>query len=185
MAGTPRTSSRPSKLSHIGATLKEDRMTFGMTQEQVAKQFGVSLKSLRNLEQGRDGVSLSTTSQILKYFGKELRVGDIVISPARIKRKRPRLQPVLETLRMVKPVLETKFHVESLILFGSCARDQATNKSDIDLAVTFTESPTFSTLGRMTVFLETLFEGCKVDLVEKTKLIPDVLQTAKRDFVNV
>jgi len=181
MAKLPRLSNRASELSHIGAALKEERMTFGMTQEQVSKQFEVSLKALRNLEQGKGGVPLSTVSQILKYFGKELRVGDIVIAPTRLPKNRPRLMPVLEALRLVKPVLEKKFKVESMAVFGSCARDQATNKSDIDLAVRFNEAPSFSTLGRMTTFLEALFNGRKVDLVEMDKMLPEVVLTAKKE----
>ena len=185
MKGKPRDSRRTSELSLIGAALKEERMAIGMTQQQVAKQFGVSLKAIRNLEQGMDGVSLSTASQILEYFGKELRVGDIVMAPLRLKKKRPRANKILEVLRRIKPVLETKFKVESLALFGSCARDQATNTSDIDLAVKFKEPPSFSTIGRMVVFLEFLFEGQKVDLVNMEEMVPRVIRSAKKEFVYV
>lgn len=185
MSGKPRISSHASELSLIGATLKEERMTVGMTQEQIAKQFNVSLKALRNLEQGKGGVSLSTASQILEYFGKELRVGDIILAPSRPPKRRPRPNQVLETLRMVKPVLEKKFNVETLALFGSCARDESTNRSDIDLAVNFKEPPSFSLLGRMTTFLETLFDGRRVDLVEMKKMIPSVARSAEKEFIYV
>lgn len=185
MIETPRASRRAAELSHIGAALKEERLIFGITQKQAAKQFGISLKALRNLEQGSDAVSLSTVRQILKYFGKELRVGDIILAPAQHNKKRPRLKTVLETLQMLKPILEKKFNVESMALFGSCAKDQATKNSDIDLAVKYKKPPTFSTLGRMTVFLETLLDGHKVDLVEMDKMIPEVATTARKEFIYV
>ena len=52
-----------------------------MTQEEAAKQFKVSLKALRNLEQGYAGVTLTTAAKIFEYLGKQLRVGDIVTTP--------------------------------------------------------------------------------------------------------
>ena len=157
----------------------------GMTQRQVAEQFGVSLKALRSLEQGRDGTNLSTASRILGYFGKELRVGDIVAAPHRAVKTRPRRDHILEILRQVRPVLEKKFKVEAIALFGSCARDQATKKSDIDLALKFETTPTFSMLGRMSAFLESLFDGQKVDLVEMERILPAVMENAAQDLIYV
>ncbi len=40
---------------------------------------------------------------------------------------------VLDTLRAHKQVLEERFDVVALVLFGSFARDQATDESDIDI----------------------------------------------------
>jgi predicted nucleotidyltransferase/DNA-binding XRE family transcriptional regulator len=173
------------ELALIGDALREERRLLGLTQEQVARQFKISLKALRNLEQGYGGVTLATASKILGYMGKQLRVGDIVTSPANRPAKRPRRQQVLEILELVKPVLQKKFSVEKIALFGSCARDEATKNSDIDLAINFSKSPTFSSLGRLTAFLEALFDGRKIDLVEFEKMIPEVAAKAKRDFIYV
>lgn len=169
----------------IGDALKEERRLLGMTQEQVAKQFKISLKALRNLEQGYGCVTLTTASKILEFMGKQLRVGDIVSVPAVKNGKRPRRQHILDTLELVKPVLEKKFSVENIALFGSCARDEASKNSDIDIAVHFSEPPTFSSLGRLTTFLEALFDGRKIDLVEFEKMIPEVKEKAKSDFIYV
>ena len=174
-----------SELEIIGDALREERRLLGLTQEQVARQFKISLKSLRNLEQGYGGVTLATASKILEYMGKQLRVGDIVTSPNRRPVKRPRRQQVIETLELVKPVLQKKFSVEKIALFGSCARDDATKNSDIDIAVNFSSPPTFSSLGRLTAFLEALFDGRKIDLVEFKAMIPEVATKAKRDFIYV
>lgn len=173
------------ELALLGDSLREERRLLGMTQEEAAKQFKVSLKALRNLEQGYGGVTLATAAKIFEYLGKQLRVGDIVTSPTQRELRRPRREQILETLELVKPVLQKKFAVEKIALFGSCARDEATKHSDIDLAVKFSDSPTFSTLGRLTTFLETLFDGRKVDLVEFEKMIPEVKTKAKRDFTYV
>ena len=169
----------------IGDALKEERRLLGMTQEQAAKQFKISLKALRNLEQGYGGVTLATTSKILEFLGKQLRVGDIVSVPANKNLKRPRKELVLDTLDLIKPVLKKKFSVEKIALFGSCARDEATKNSDIDIAIQFSTPPTFNSIGRLTVFLEAMFDGRKIDLVEFDKMIPEVAEKAKLDFIYV
>jgi predicted nucleotidyltransferase len=130
-------------------------------------------------------VTLTTASKILEYMGKQIRVGDIVSSPTNKQLKKPKRQHIIETLELVKPVLEKKFSVERIALFGSCAREQASKNSDIDIAVHLSKAPTFSSLGRLTVFLESLFDGRKVDLVEFEKMIPEVANTAKVDFIYV
>lgn len=185
MQENPRHFGQPANLSLIGSALKQERIALGLTQKKAAEQFQISLKALRNLEQGKEGVTLSTLVKILRYFGRELRVGEIVMSPRRSPASRPRPHQILRELRLVKPVLEKKFGVKSVALFGSCARDEATKKSDVDIAVTFRNPPTFSLLGRLTVFLETIFEGRKVDLVEEEKMIAAVAHNAKKDFIYV
>jgi len=173
------------ELAHIGDSLREERRLLGMTQEEAARQFKISLKALRNLEQGYGGVTLATASKIFEYMGKQLRVGDIVTSSVERPTKRPRRQQVLETLQLVRPVLDKKFSAKKITLFGSCARDEATKHSDIDIAILFSKPPTFSTLGKLTVFLEALFDGRKVDLVEFDKMIPAVKAQAEKDFIYV
>ena len=44
---------------------------------------------------------------------------------------------VLRLLRTHKPSLATRFGVTALALFGSFARDQATDRSDVDILVRF------------------------------------------------
>lgn len=173
------------ELTQIGDSLRYERQILGMTQQEVARQFKISLKALRNLEQGYGGVTLSTAAKILEYMGKQLRVGDIVASPVAKILKKPQRQQILETLLLVKPVLNRKFGVEKIALFGSCARNEANKNSDIDIAVHFLIPLTFSNLGRLTIFLESLFEGRKVDIVEFEKMIPEVMKQAIRDFIYV
>lgn len=175
----------PAALANLGALLKEERVGLGLTQVQAADQFAVSLKSLRNIEQGLGGVPLATASKILKYFGKELRIGDIVMSPERTSRNRPRRETVLETLKLVKPVLERKFHIKKIALFGSVARDEATPDSDIDLVASFAGIQSFETQGKLIAFLETLFDGIKVDLVDSAEMLPTIQKSSKRDLTYV
>lgn len=185
MKPKPRRPSNLAELTTVGAVLKEERMKMGMTQVQVAQNFGISLKALRNLEQGIDSVGFSTVVRILRMFGKEIRVGDVVISPQPLPRSRPRKRKILETLKLIRPVLEKKFGIKKVALFGSCANDKATPKSDVDIAVEFSNPIDFTIIGQVVVFLETLLDGHKVDLVEFDKMVPEVLASAQEEFIYV
>jgi len=50
------------------------------------------------------------------------------------------LTSILQKLRQNKPELERKYPVSQLGVFGSYAREEATDESDIDIAVEITAS---------------------------------------------
>ena len=54
--------------------LKQLRAERGMTQEQLAMDAGVSLKSLRKIEQGGSGVTLTTLQKLVSFLGYELQI---------------------------------------------------------------------------------------------------------------
>jgi uncharacterized protein len=71
------------------------------------------------------------------------------------------------------------YGVKSLGLFGSVARDEATDKSDIDLLVEFEGKVTFDCYMDLKFFLEDSL-GYPVDVVSKKMLKPlirDVVET--------
>jgi uncharacterized protein len=72
-------------------------------------------------------------------------------------------QEVLQTLATHKGELHDRFGVQSLSLFGSVARDEATEKSDIDVLVDFDRPTGYFGLMRLQEYLEGLF-CCKVDV---------------------
>ena len=59
--------------------------------------------------------------------------------------------------------------VASLRLFGSVARDEAREGSDVDLLVAFEVTPTFSAFMKLRIFLEDLLEA-RVDLITEAGL---------------
>jgi len=77
------------------------------------------------------------------------------------------------------------FHVASLFLFGSVARNQATASSDIDLLVEFSQPVGMFTVARLQIYLEELL-GCAIDLGTPDSLKPwlrkAVLTEAERVF---
>lgn len=73
-------------------------------------------------------------------------------------------QQVLDTLRLLKPDLIERFGVTRLALFGSSARDEAGENSDVDIVVAFDEPATSRKYFGVQFLLEDQL-GCPVDLV--------------------
>ena len=76
---------------------------------------------------------------------------------------------VLHTLKEHKPTLERRFGVTRLALFGSFARDQATEKSDVDILVRFSSPPDWRTYFGTQFYLEDLL-GRTVDLATDSEI---------------
>ena len=71
---------------------------------------------------------------------------------------------VLDLLKAHKPLLAERFGVTQLALFGSFARDQATDRSDVDILVQFDGPATAKSYFGLQFYLEDLL--CRpVDLV--------------------
>ena len=77
-------------------------------------------------------------------------------------------EKILEILDHRKEELG-QFHVESLYLFGSVARGESTDDSDIDLLVDFEEPVGIFNFLRLKYFLEEML-GSSVDLVTRDAL---------------
>jgi len=73
---------------------------------------------------------------------------------------------ILAILRSQKSYLEEKYGVQKIGLFGSYARDEATNESDIDIYVELKENR-FMTLAGLWNYLDDLYQDIKVDMVNK------------------
>jgi predicted nucleotidyltransferase len=78
----------------------------------------------------------------------------------------------------------TKLGVDSLAVFGSVARGEATSESDIDFLVEFTGSATLSRYMELKLLLERLF-GRKVDLVTRKSLRSRIQPFVEKDAVRV
>lgn len=60
------------KTHAIGEFIREKRINLALTQQQFAEQFKVSLRAIRDLEQGKEGTSIKSTNAILKALGHSL-----------------------------------------------------------------------------------------------------------------
>ena len=77
-----------------------------------------------------------------------------------------------------------RFGVKSLRLFGSVARDDAAEGSDVDLLVSLEGPPTFSSFMKLRIFLEDLL-GTKVDLVTENGLRDRVRPHIDKEAIRV
>jgi uncharacterized protein len=86
-------------------------------------------------------------------------------------------------LQSNKQDLMRKYNLKSLALFGSFARDEATENSDVDILVEF-DKP----IGLDFVLLADQLEeilGVKVDLVTPNSIKPQMFEYIKRDLLYV
>jgi predicted nucleotidyltransferase len=82
---------------------------------------------------------------------------------------------ILQKLTAIKPLLAKQYHVSSLALFGSIARDEQTQKSDIDLLVDFSTTPDLLQFIELEEKLKKEL-GMDVDLVPRRKLRSELHQ---------
>lgn len=93
-------------------------------------------------------------------------------------------QRALELLTASKPVLQERFGVTRLALFGSTARDAATSTSDVDVLVAFDGPATSKRYFGVQFYLEDLL-GCPVDLVTEKALRPELRPYVEQEQVYV
>ena len=63
-------------MNKIGNYIKEERKKAGLTQEEFAMRSGLGLRFVRELEQGKETVSMDKVNQALAMVGKEAVPGE-------------------------------------------------------------------------------------------------------------
>lgn len=91
---------------------------------------------------------------------------------------------VLDQLRRHKAELTDRFDVVDLTLFGSFARDDASESSDIDVLVRFGGPATSRGYFGLQFFIEDMF-GRSVDLVTDKALREELRPYVERDAIEV
>ena len=93
-------------------------------------------------------------------------------------------QEVTARLRDLKEELASRYDVLEIGIFGSVARGEEDEKSDIDLLVEFGSNADLLTYIGLWQFLEDTF-GTKIDLVSKGGLRSDMRDAVMQDLVFV
>ena len=93
-------------------------------------------------------------------------------------------QQAIESLTKNKAVLTQRFGVTRLALFGSTARNTATDDSDVDILVSFDGVATSQRYFGVQFYLEDLL-GCSVDLVTEKALRAELRPYIEREAIDV
>ena len=88
---------------------------------------------------------------------------------------------IIDILRRRYREIKERFHVKKIGLFGSFARGDEKESSDVDIMVEF-EEPTFNNFMNLAFFLEDLF-GRRVELVTPDSLSPYIASYVKKEVV--
>ncbi len=91
---------------------------------------------------------------------------------------------VLDMLRTHKPALVERFGVIGLALYGSFARDQAADHSDVDVLVEFDTPPDWKNYFGAVAYLEDLL-GRPVDMATISEVRKEIRPFVERDAVHV
>lgn len=91
---------------------------------------------------------------------------------------------VLRLLQQHHDELRTRFGAKHLALFGSAARDELRDDSDVDILVDFEGPPTFDGYMDLKFALEKLL-GRPVDLVTRDAVKPRMRPMIERDLIDV
>jgi uncharacterized protein len=83
------------------------------------------------------------------------------------------INEILQVLSLQKQSLCENYQITEIGIFGSYARGEETEASDIDILVGYETAPTFVMLVELRDYLSQLF-GLKVDIVTKNGLKPRI-----------
>lgn len=86
------------------------------------------------------------------------------------------LDGILDELRRVQPEIQRQFRAEVLGVFGSYARGEPHDSSDIDLLVRFHEGASLLDLVGLGDYLEAIF-GRKVDILSERAIRPEIRES--------
>jgi predicted nucleotidyltransferase len=95
-----------------------------------------------------------------------------------------KLQRYIGTLRLELPILQTKYQVCYLGIFGSYVQGTSRKNSDLDVLVEFSQAPSLFEFLQLESDLSALL-GVKVDLVMKSTLKPLIGQHILSEVVSL
>ena len=94
------------------------------------------------------------------------------------------LQDVKNSIRAVKPYINNTYNIDEMYIFGSYAREEQRESSDIDILVSFKKTPDLLTFIEIEEFLSKQLQ-VSVDLVPKRKLKPQLREDILKDAIAV
>ncbi len=96
-------------------------------------------------------------------------------------KKLPRLLEIEQQLRMLLPLLEQKYLVKRLGIFGSYARGEQGEVSDLDLLVAFKDPPSLFRYIELENFISESM-GVRVDLFMEDAIKPNIRERILKEL---
>ncbi len=159
--------------------IKNLRKSRRLTQEQLGLLAGMTKSQISRMENGTLG-SEQTVFRLLDALGYNIdfrivdRYGDD-------SQERERF---LDILRAFKKYQGARYGIESMALFGSCARGEQTADSDVDVLIRL-KTPSLYSFVEISSLLESLLKR-KVDLVsENSRLRQDFIKNIEKEKIYV
>jgi len=95
-----------------------------------------------------------------------------------------KIEELKNQIELLKPILRERFKVETIGIFGSYVRGEQKRKSDVDILVEFSETPSLFEFVELEDFLSQKL-GIKVDLVMKDALKPRIKDSILSEAVYI
>lgn len=142
----------------IAAELREARQNAGMSQRALARAAGVPLSTVGRIERGLTAPRFDTLEALADALDADVRVTFT-----------PRLPPWLEDVRSELLAVCLRHGATRIEVFGSVARNEYSDHSDLDLLVDLEDTADLLTLVRLERELSELV-GCPVDVIPRDSL---------------
>jgi predicted nucleotidyltransferase len=153
----------------------EDRAKdFGISR--LSREVGLSRSFLYDIFKGSKTPTLDTFERLARALGYR-----VLVEPTPMSR--PRRADILRKLRDSKRELQAA-GIKTLALFGSVARDEATEESDVDLMVDIEGPKNLRNMGQADKAIATAIPY-KVDVVYISSFKPEILANVQKDAIYV
>jgi predicted nucleotidyltransferase len=122
---------------------------------------------------------------LLSRKRRKTHIGYLCISSSLgTSRRMNTLEELKFKLETLKPILKARYKVETIGIFGSYSRGEQTEKSDLDILVTFSQPIGVYRFIEVEGFIKKKL-GVKVDLVQKGALLPMIKEQVLNEIVLV
>lgn len=155
-----------------GALLRDARRGAGLTQAELARRAGVTQSVISAYESGARQPSLPTLARLVAATGWELALDVRKPTSARSRLTGPLGRRVVQHRRAIMRATSTR-GASNLRVFGSVARGEDTEDSDVDLLVDLAPGTGLLSLAALERDLSQILQA-RVDVVPASDLKPDV-----------
>jgi uncharacterized protein len=161
--------------------LRQARKRAGLSQVELAERAAVTQSVISAYESGQRQPSVPTLARLIEATGFELTLG-LRELPSRLRQLSGPIGRRVRRHRHDLVAAAAAHGVSNLRVFGSVARGEDRQDSDVDLVADLPPGLSLLGLGRVQSDLEAIL-GARVDLIPAADLKPSVREHAERDLI--